>query len=779
MTDLEVFSAKDFDPRAWINQICLARPSEEPVERHLAELEMRLHLTAGDVEVALQEQSRDALYRIPAAVLEVSHIKGDLVSLKQGVHKQLQQLDIHAVAAANSVALLKEVDKVKGRMEAACSTLKEATELSQLFQSIEGAFAAGEFQKIADMLATMRRSLKLVGNVPEFSGGMEKLQGLEERFLGLIEPKLASALSQKNGERVQQLSTMLLGIQCYNSIEKLYITARMAPLQAAWDGFDRGGRDPTAPTPQQDFPSWLPDFFEVILAATNSELRWCASVLPDLHPLLVLHLLAALFARISKSFRSRIMSACAQGMQQSGQVLSVLVNLKDTAEGFTQELQQNLAGVDAAELQHIASAVYNPFESQISRYGELQQPQVSSHMAAIQFPDAQAEDADAVVLSLQKAVAQAIQVIQEAQKWCHRVSGGTELPALLSLADAALTQFITSLQAVVTAPRLQALKPDSQIQSMPGSHRLTRELSEVSGSNNTGRGSQGGEDPRPSSMEDPTAVVALLNVAGMLSGQLADLESSLRAAVLSLTDLIDQATQPDPTPTPTPTPNLTLTMAALRLQQAQGGALEQMQGLVQQAVAPDWCPLPQAMQKAAAFQEGVHALVFDVLMDKVKAQLQGTHAQPVWAAQEPESAISLPSFNAYPQLSVTAAGEYLMMLPQLLESLLPDSEEGTDTEWLDKVASGAAELYADEVQQIRSLTPHGTQQLLADLEYFCNVLAALGVALPASLSTWQVALGWPLEDFAHAAKAAIEAHSVDVASLQKLAQARGAQQIEM
>ena len=54
--------------------------------------------------------------------------------------------------------------------------LQEATELSQLFQSIEPAFAAGELQKIADMLATMRRSLKLVGNVPEFSGGMEKLQ---------------------------------------------------------------------------------------------------------------------------------------------------------------------------------------------------------------------------------------------------------------------------------------------------------------------------------------------------------------------------------------------------------------------------------------------------------------------------------------------------------------------------------------------------------------------------------------------------------------------------
>lgn len=57
---------------------------------------------------------------------EQGHIlsQGDLLSLKQGVHKQLQQLDANAVAAANSVALLKEVDKVKGRMEAACSTLK-------------------------------------------------------------------------------------------------------------------------------------------------------------------------------------------------------------------------------------------------------------------------------------------------------------------------------------------------------------------------------------------------------------------------------------------------------------------------------------------------------------------------------------------------------------------------------------------------------------------------------------------------------------------------------
>lgn len=60
----------------------------------------------------------------------------------------------------------------------------------------------------------------------------------------------------------------------------------------------------------------------------------------------------------------------------------------------------------------------------------------------------------------------------------------------------------------------------------------------------------------------------------------------------------------------------------------QGGALEQMQGLVQQAVAPDWHPLPQAVQRAAVCQDGVHALVFDVLMDKVSLSSHTAKSEP-------------------------------------------------------------------------------------------------------------------------------------------------------
>lgn len=89
-----------------------------------------------------------------------------------------------------------------------------------------------------------------------------------------------------------------------------------------------------------------------------------------------------------------------------------------------------------------------------------------------------------------------------------------------------------------------------------------------------------------------------------------------------------------------------------------------------------------------------------------------------------------------------------------------------------QVAAGAADLYTDQLQQIAVLTHQGAQQLAADLEYFCNVMSALGVAVPARLGTWQVAAQWSPEDFPEASRAALDDCMVDRATLQTVARAR-------
>jgi hypothetical protein len=55
-----------------------------------------------------------------------------------------------------------------------------------------------------------------------------------------------------------------------------------------------------------------------------------------------------------------------------------------------------------------------------------------------------------------------------------------------------------------------------------------------------------------------------------------------------------------------------------------------------------------------------------------------------------------------------------------------------------QVAAGAADLFVGELSSIGALSEAGSAQLAADLDYFCNVLAALGVSLPPQLLTWQV-----------------------------------------
>jgi hypothetical protein len=47
---------------------------------------------------------------------------------------------------------------------------------------VEEVFAAGDLAVVASMLNSMRRSLSLVGDVPEFRAGRETLSNLEDRL---------------------------------------------------------------------------------------------------------------------------------------------------------------------------------------------------------------------------------------------------------------------------------------------------------------------------------------------------------------------------------------------------------------------------------------------------------------------------------------------------------------------------------------------------------------------------------------------------------------------
>jgi hypothetical protein len=82
--DLSQFASEGFDPKAYINDACSGIPDDDKAsERHLAELEMKLHLAGEDLGLYLQDQSTKYSQRVPAAIKELLRIK---VSLQLSTH---------------------------------------------------------------------------------------------------------------------------------------------------------------------------------------------------------------------------------------------------------------------------------------------------------------------------------------------------------------------------------------------------------------------------------------------------------------------------------------------------------------------------------------------------------------------------------------------------------------------------------------------------------------------------------------------------------------------
>eukprot|EP00271_Cylindrocystis_brebissonii_P001387 TRINITY_DN11655_c0_g1_i1.p1 TRINITY_DN11655_c0_g1~~TRINITY_DN11655_c0_g1_i1.p1 ORF type:complete len:516 (+),score=172.32 TRINITY_DN11655_c0_g1_i1:205-1548(+) len=207
--------------------------------------------------------------------------------------------------------------------------------------------------------------------------------------------------------------------------------------------------------------------------------------------------------------------------------------------------------------------------------------------------------------------------------------------------------------------------------------------------------------------------------------------------------------------------------AVLRLAEAPE-KMQRLSSLLEQTRDPRFHCLPRTALRIATFRDAVAALVYDVLLSKVRRSLAGVAQKPVWAAEAEENVFDLPSFSALPEGYITTVGEYLLQLPQQLEPLseasssaFPSSgnygEETGDedpqgsgmllfaTEWLFKVAEGAAALYIEQLRAIPKLSERGTSQLVADVEYLTNVLSALSVASPPALATFQLCLSVPRE----------------------------------
>ncbi|MEW5297703.1 MAG: hypothetical protein WDW36_000890 [Sanguina aurantia] len=710
-TELSEFSDPAFDATGWINASCRDRQSEEPLDKYLAELEMRLQLTAEEIESVLQDHSATALRRIPFAVQEVYRLQGDIQGMQDNVGMLSTSVSREAGAAAESVSTLSSLDQVKRNMQAAVSTLTEATQLSGMFVKVEEVFTSGDLPLVASILSAMRNSLTKVGDVPEFRAGRQRLRALEDRLQALIEGSLGEAFAASasggggvthsgggldgggagggGGDHegsVMKLCALLLAVDRAGTVESLYCNTRLAVLHAMWEeaaaaAAAAGG---AAAGNRAEGLAWLPTFYAALLAYLAEETRYLGRVLPAMAAQLLGTLALQLLTKLSKATHERLAPTTS---------IPLLTSLMREVAAFGRALNALLPpAVGRDQRDSILHRLYAPLEEKVASYATLESAHLSSELAAAisialhsgapppaatttTTSDA-GDDTEEVVRGLTGALRGLFGCMRGSLERCMSFTEGSELRVLLRTMDTQLSSSLATLQASVSTlhsrfrPSPHNASPSggnnphaSPQQSHPGS-------SSSSSSSTPHASGTASSDPEP--RQDPAVaeadelghVMRLILVSKELSGSLTTLEATLRTTISTAVPKLQALCDPSQPLGPGPVahrlsshPATLATLAALA-----------------HSVASDtrFMALPQATTAVDQWRGVAAEAVLDVLLSQVRCQLRLLPALPDWRRELGPA--SLPSFSASPLPYVTALGEYLLTLPQQLEVLLGEPE---------------------------------------------------------------------------------------------------------
>ncbi|KAF7148874.1 hypothetical protein RHSIM_Rhsim03G0167200 [Rhododendron simsii] len=802
MVDLGSFSDDKFDAKKWINAACQARHPQDPLEKHLVDLEMKLQMTSEEIAASLEDQSAAAILRVPRATRDVIRLRDDAVSLRASVAAILQTLKKAEGSSAESIATIAKVDTVKRRMEAAYETLQDAAGLTQLSSTVEDVFASGDLPRAAETLANMRHCLSAVA---EFANVRKQLEVLEDRLDTMVQPRLTDALSNRKVDVAQDLRGILIRIGRFKSLEQHYTKVHLRPIKQLWEDYGSQQRAIklgseknelervsnshgfSSSLPSVSFSSWLPSFYDELLLYLEQEWKWCMVAFPDDYKTLVPKVLIETMATVGASFLSRINLATGdvvpetrglakgvldilsgdmpKGIKVQTRHLEALIELHNMTGAFARNIQHLFSESDIHVLVDTLKAVYFPYESFKKKYGQMERLILSAEIAGVDLRGAvvrgigaQGVELSETVRRMEESIPQVMLLLEAAVERCISFTGGSEADELILGLDDVMLQYISTLQD--TLKSLRAICGVDITGDSVGSKKETGFLDKKEGAHGSRKADLISNEEEWSMVQ---GALQILTVSDCLTSRSSVFEASLRATLARLStslslSVFGSSLDQNRSHTTSGDGSAELSLAALdvatvRLLDAPEKA-RKLFSLLEQSKDPRFHALPLASQRVAAFAEKVNELVYDVLISKVRQRLSDVSRLPIWSSVEETSAHPLPSFSAYPQSYVTSVGEYLLTLPQQLEPLaegISNSDANVDeaqffaTEWMFKVAEGATALYTEQLRGIQYITDRGALQLSADIDYLSNVLSALSMPIPTILATFQTCLSTPRE----------------------------------
>jgi len=710
--DFSKFSDDNFEVKDWINNaLRVQKDSNVSLETQTSNLVMKLQLFIQEVNKSLEETSQVALNNLPRVLREVETVKTESGLLQNQM--QLVKDDIRKVEenTAQSMKRLVEIDVVKGRMQDASSALQEADNWSTLSSEVNDVFESSNVMQIAEKLIGMQKSLQVLQDVPDYEDRYRLLETLKNKLEAVLSTKLVTTFNTHNLEDAKYYVQIFTELDRLSQLQTYYNNCHKSSLVSTWSEI----RD----DPNKPMVSWLPTFFDHLLALWHREITWCGQVFPQ-----PVHALSNLLSQAINNLHPSIPICIEDALKDEEDSLETLIQLLQIARRFISGLESAVRTYEAASpssplnpaaLQLIAD-VQSPFQRYLLQYSEFQQQTL---MKGLENMTLSADDlADSAEVMIE-SVNHAFRLADKAKEACFKFTKGYGSMALLE----ALQMFFSAYFG-----RLDAMMVDL---------RKTCHLTEQD------RAAQDTADADV--WLDFQNAFKLIEMCGCLlnkmdvfrEGLSSDLSKCLQQLVPK--SMGDEAIES----------SINFNYLKLSRPADWDSVLELNERLESYGVQ---VILPVSSELVERLNEHAHKFAFDIVFVRLRNQLAAVPEMREWNMDK-EEAIGgeLPTFSLSPLSYITQVGDCLLTLPQQLEPYFVQdndplmralqagkvpftNDEGTQAEnidfdhiWLNGLATGTTSIYTECIKKIKHLTPHSSTQLVADIEYFCNILEALEI----------------------------------------------------
>ncbi len=693
---------------------------------------MRLHIAAEDLGLYLHEESLRSTVKLPSAARELARIKEDIAIVQKSIEKAMKTVEPEGDKDSRNhsggvYAQLQDMFEMKRDMVTARDTLEEAVNLSSLFKTIDSMLSSSDdLVRLSDALERFQRGLSIVGgSLPEFRQGRVKVAALEERVFDLAVQKLDVSLKVQNGDSCKSACLVLDQLERSGLIAQHYSTIRSQHLLVLWEGY-------SASNP---YASWIPTFYDEVLRSVVLECDWCQMYLAEYYPGIILDMLLSFFRRIQVPCKARLAGATSQSSISSLQSIETMEQTINSTAEFVDALFDSLrsaSGItDAAIEKDLMKSIIVPYDDVLKHYPSKEMNHMKSYldqtmdMVRKAFQQNPKEGAyrprmDVLATSINDVHSMVLDSLER----CSATTSGTGLPGLLDVVDTIIATYCDELSTTLTVD--------------------------------------------DACDDDVADVVMLLPVVHKLEDKLADLETTIKDKIDSLSKGLGRFEEHQYDYT-----------GSERLNFVRTTWNPDLKSSIQMVCSVDFKALKKsvsAVEKVKDFSEQLIEISFTKSLGKYFHDVSSviSSAAPSQGTQDGMS----PSFSAYPLQYVISAGEHLMMLPQLLESSIEeisiqeDVQEDMVNAWIDRLTGVSCELYSHELEKLSSLSLDASRQLGADIDYFCNILNSLGSDVPVKISAWQAGLATTDEDGLKSLLESIGDNSEATATVTRIAKLR-------